>query len=588
MGKIGKVLGIIILLLVVVIAGLVAFIHYYLTEERVKALVIPQAEAALGRKVAIGDIKIGLLSGITIRDFLVKEADQQQNFVSTRAFVLSYDLLPLLQKKLVISEIRFDEPAIQITRDAKGKFNFSSLALLAEKPVQQEEKKTPAAAAALPVALTFDGITFNRAQIKIRDQLNEIPAVDATTSAQLQVALGRTLKDLQFKGNFDLEATVQHGEAKPTFQGKGNISQKDFDMVLDANIDGEMIHTEAAVRSYLQSPDATLNISSKSLNIDKLLAMVAGMPKAAAGGTVKAKPVKGKTDTIIADSLPTGLVANGTVKVDKALYKKISTSNFTLLFSLEKGILTVKELSAQAYNGKLDSNIIVDLNQPGLAYNGNLALNSVKADDLSSAILQKAAGMLSGSLQTSMTFSGAGTSWDELTKVLTADGSFNLLDGGIKGTPVSNTIASLLGLQELNNVTYKNISGTFKIVEGGKAKIRTSLEGIDLKAEADGIIGLDGTLDLPLTLHLSPSLTEKLQSMGSFAKYLSDEEGGSTLHLKLAGTMTSPKPTLDTKGVQKQLQKSLQKELLKQIDPAGQESNEQSSPENIIKGLFGR
>ena len=148
MGNIGKVLGIIILLLVVVIAGLVAFIHYYLTEERVKSLVIPQAEAALGRKVAIGDIKIGLLSGITIRDFLVKEADQQQNFVSTRAFVLSYDLLPLLQKKLVISEIRFDEPAIQITRDAKGKFNFSSLALLAEKPVQQEEKKTPAAAAA--------------------------------------------------------------------------------------------------------------------------------------------------------------------------------------------------------------------------------------------------------------------------------------------------------------------------------------------------------------------------------------------------------------------------------------------------------
>ena len=281
-------------------------------------------------------------------------------------------------------------------------------------------------------------------------------------------------------------------------------------------------------------------------------------------------------------------MANGTVKVDKALYKKISTSNFTLLFSLEKGILTVKELSAQAYNGKLGSNIIVDLNQPGLAYNGNLALNSVNADDLSSALLQKAAGMLSGSLQTSMTFSGAGTSWDELTKVLTADGSFNLLDGGIKGTPVSNTIASLLGLQELNNVTYKNISGTFKIVEGGKAKIRTSLEGIDLKAEADGIIGLDGTLDLPLTLHLSPPLTEKLQSMGSFAKYLSDEEGGSTLHLKLAGTLTSPKPTLDTKGVQKQLQKSLQKELLKQIDPAGQESNEQNSPENIIMGLFGR
>ncbi|KPJ99039.1 MAG: hypothetical protein AMJ60_06285 [Desulfobacterales bacterium SG8_35] len=588
MGKIGKILGIIVLLFVLVIAGLVAFVHYYLTEERVKSLVIPQAEAALGRKVAIGDIKIGLLSGITIRDFLIKEADQQQDFVSTRAFVLSYDLLPLLQKKLVISEIRFDEPAIQITRDAKGKFNFSSLALLAEKPAQPDEKKTSAATAVLPVALTFDGITFNRAQIKIRDQLNEIPAVDATTSAQLIVALGQSLKDLQFNGNFDLDATVQYGEAKTRLTGKGNISQTNFDMVLDTSVDGEMIHTEAAVKSYLQSPNATLNISSKSLNIDKLLAMVAGMPKAAPGETAKAKPVKDKTDTIIADSLPPGLVANGTVKVDKALYKNLSTNNFSLLFNLEKGILTVKELSAQAYNGKLDSNAIVDLNQPGMAYNGSLALNSVQAGDLSSAIMQKAAGMLSGSLQTAMTFSGAGTTWDDLKKVLTADGSFTLLDGGIKGTPVSNTIASLLGLQELNNINYKNISGTFKIIEGGKAKINTSLEGMDLKAEADGIIGLDGSLALPLTLHLSPPLTEKLQSMGSFTKYLSDEEGGSTLHLKLAGTLASPKPILDTKGVQEQLQKSLQKELLKQIEPSGQQSDEQKSPENIIKGLFGR
>jgi AsmA protein len=106
--KIGKVLGIIVLLVVVTVAGLIAIVHFYLTEERVKALVIPQAETALGREVAIGDIKIGLLSGITIRDFLIKEADGKDNFVSTQAFVLSYELLPLLQKKLIINEICFD------------------------------------------------------------------------------------------------------------------------------------------------------------------------------------------------------------------------------------------------------------------------------------------------------------------------------------------------------------------------------------------------------------------------------------------------------------------------------------------------
>jgi len=148
MGKFGKVFGILILLVSVTIIGLIAFVHFYLTEERVKELIIPQAEAALGRKVAIGDIKIGLLSGITIQDFLIKEADTETNFISTKAFVLSYELMPLLQKKLVISEIRFDEPAVQIIRDKKGQFNFSTLAILSDKPKKKkEEKATPPSAA---------------------------------------------------------------------------------------------------------------------------------------------------------------------------------------------------------------------------------------------------------------------------------------------------------------------------------------------------------------------------------------------------------------------------------------------------------
>ena len=167
MGKLGKVLGIVVLLVVVSFTGLIAFVHYYLTEERIKTLIIPQAEAALGRDVAIGDIKIGLLSGITINDFLIKEADKKNNFVSTKAFVLSYELLPLLQKKLIISEIRFDQPSVQILRDKNGQFNFSTLTLLSDDAEQKKPKKTKSASAALPLALTINQIRFNKAQIKM-------------------------------------------------------------------------------------------------------------------------------------------------------------------------------------------------------------------------------------------------------------------------------------------------------------------------------------------------------------------------------------------------------------------------------------
>lgn len=588
MGKLGKVFGIIIFLLVISVAGLIAFVHFYLTDERVKALVIPQAEAALGREVAIGDIKIGLLSGITIKDFQIKEIDRENNFVSTKAFVLSYDLMPLLQKKLIISEIRFDDPAVQIHRDNNGKFNFSSLAFLSEDTAQNKTQKSTPASSALPLALTINQIQLNNARIKITDQLGEIPAVDATTSTRLSISLGKTIQEMQYSGSYDFNAAIDYGSAKTKAKGKGNINQNDLDITLDLNLEDEQVHAEADVKNYMKSPNATLNISSKSLNIDKLLAMVAGMPpKKEKSGTSKQKTKK--STEIIADSLPQGLVANGTVKVDKAVYEKITTNDFALKFNLSNGILTVQELSAKAYSGKLDSNLTVDLNQPGLSYKGNLGLQSVQAGDLSSTIIEKAAGMLTGLLQTEMNFTGAGTSWAELKNVLEADGSYTLTDGGIRGTPVSSSISTLLGLQELNNITYKKISGTFKVVDGGKVQIKSKMQGDNLNAETEGVIGLDGSLNLPVTLHLSPALSEKLKSRASFARYLTEDQGGSTLNLKLTGNLSSPKPTLDTKEVKKQIQKTIQKEIFRQLDSSSQETETtKDSPENLLKGLFGK
>ncbi|MFC1843603.1 AsmA family protein [Thermodesulfobacteriota bacterium] len=587
MGKLGKVFGIIIFLLVVSVAGLIVFVHYYLTDERVKALIIPQAEAALGRKVTIGDIKIGLLSGITIRDFQIKEIDRENNFVSTKAFVLSYDLMPLLQKKLIISEIRFDEPAVQIHRDKNGKFNFSSLAFLSENTAQNKTQKSTPVSSALPLALTVNQIQLNNARIKITDQLGEIPAVDATTSTRLSISLGKTMQEMQYSGTYDFNAAIAYGTAKTKANGKGNINQNDMDIILDINLEDEQVHAEADVKSYMKSPNASLNISSKSLNIDKLLAMLAGMP-ATSEKPDKFQPKMSKSNEIIADSLPSGLIAKGTMKVDKAFYKGLTTNDFALIFNLSKGILTVQELSARAYSGKLESNLTVDLNQPGLTYNGNLGLESMQAADLSSAIIQKAAGMLTGSLQAAMNFTGAGTSWAELKNVLKADGSYTITDGGIRGTPVSSSISTLLGLQELNNISYKNISGTFKVVDGGKVQIKSNMQGADLNAEAEGVIGLDGSLNLPVTLHLAPALADKLKSRTSFAKYLTDDQGGSTLNLKLTGNLASPKPALDTKEVQKQIQKSIQKEIFKQLDSSSQKKDTKESPENVLKGLFGK
>lgn len=588
MGKLGKFLGIVLVIFLVVMAGLFAFVRFYLTEDRVKSIVIPQAETALGREVAIGDISIGLFSGITIRDFLIKETGGKTDFINAKAFVLSYELLPLLQKKLIISEIRLDEPVVRIVREKNGKFNFATLAVLSEEKKEAEKSEPGSSSALLPIALTINQIKLNQARLTIQDQLNEIPAAEATASASLSVALGRTPQDMQFGGNFDFAATATKDDIQARINGNGRLDQKDLEVVLDTDIAGEQVHVEADVKNYQQAPNANLAVRSKSLNIDKLLGVANVLPKSESAAGKRTSTPKPRSDEAMTDSLPSGLTAQGNVQVDNAIYKGLAATDFRLTFELTKGILTVKELTAKAYGGRLDSAVTVDLNKPDLAYSGKLGLQSIQASDFSSALMQNIKGMIGGSLQTAVNFSGAGTSWEQLSKVLTADGTFKMTDGYLKGTPVSLSIANLLGLQELNNIQYKDISGTFTIVEGGRAKITTNLDGDDLDAEAQGIIGLDGSLDLPLTFHLSPALAEKLQSRASFTKYLTDEQGGASLNLKLAGTVTRPKPTLDMKGVQQQLQKTIQKEIIKQLDGSGQDSGQKPTPENVIKGLFGR
>jgi type II secretion system protein N len=583
MGKLGKVFGVIVLLLVVAGVGLMAFVKYYLTDERIKAIVIPQAETALGRKVTIGDIKIGLFSGITIKDFVIKEEDTTKDFVSTKAFVLSYDLLPLLQKKLVISEIRFDQPTVQVIRTKKGDFNYSTLALLTETGKQEKPKSSATSTAAVPLALTIDQIRIIQAKLSVRDQLNKLPAVDATTNAKLRVSFGQNLAALQYKGSWDLVANADYGETKANLKGSGNISQQDLDIAVDVTLNKEVVNIKGDIKNYAKAPNATLELRSKALNVDNLLGIAASLPKGSGKPAAK-KPTKSAGP--IADSLPDGLVAKGNMIIDKAIYKGLSANDLVFAFTLNKGILAISELSANAYGGKLNSSVNADLNKTDPVYDGKIDLQSMQADSLTASLVQKAAGMLTGSLQSSMNFAGAGTTWDKLKRVLTADGEFSLQKGGIMGTPASAAVAGLLGLPELKNLSYENITGTFTIVEGGKVKLNTQLQSKDVSIQTDGILGLDGALDLPLTLKLSPALAEKLKSRASFTQYLTDGDDGSTLKLKLAGTLKNPQPTLDMKGVQDQLQKSLQKKLL---EGSGEtESGESSSPENMIKGLFGK
>ncbi len=598
MGRFGKIVVALGFVFIFLLVGLTIFVRLYLTDDRIKSYIIPEAEKALGRSVAIGDIHVGLLRGISIDDFIIREKDRKDEFVTMKSFVLRYDLLPLLQKKLVVREIRLQEPTVRITRDKAGTFNFESLAVLADKQAEPAPK-APGAAASLPIALTIDRIRIEKARLILQDELGELPTLQADTNAQIRVSGGTDLSSLRYQGTLDFIVDATYGDIKPHVEGKGEFDQDRIQFNLVTKMDKEQVQFDGTIQNYVTTPNITLNGASDLLNIDRLIDLTDGLPDkdtTTDGRSEKAKQVGAKKAP--AAGIPPGLIAHGRFEVATALYKGMTIKNIVMQYELDKGIFSIDDFRAQTFSGEINTDLQVDLNQPDIAFNGKTEIRSLALTDLGSILPRKLSDTVSGTLESSLTFGGAGTEWSTLRKVLTADGSFALQNGRFRNSPITETLATLLGLPELSDITFQDTSGTFQIVKGGKITVNTKMNSQDIKAQTDGVVTLDGGLDLPVTLRLSKKLTDKLSSRASVAKYLMDEQGETVLKLKLSGTVSKPRAVLDTAVVQEAVERkaldALSEALSGNKPGSGSASDEKtdapsgSEVESLLKGLFGR
>lgn len=600
MGRLGRVLLVLVVLAAAVVAGLSVFVRFYLTEDRLKAMIIPQAEQALGRTVEIGGIDVSLFRGITVRDFSVKEADGKAEFADVKEFILRYDFWPLLHRQIVVSEIGIADPTVQIVRDEAGRFNFETLAVLA--PADKEEKALSAESrqgvppAALPLALTVSKVSVERARLTVSDAIGEIPKTEAQADLQLGLSMGLDLASIRYQGDLRFVADSVYGEIKPHLLGKTDFDQDRLRYTVDIDVDKQAVRLAGEVKDYVKTPQIRLDVTSELLDLDRLMAMTAGLPKATKAKRPPETKAPEKTPGAPGDALPPGLVAQGEVNIKRAPYKGLKVQNFHLTYALKNGILSIKDLTARTAGGALSGKASLDLMRPGLAYQGDLSAESLQIEEIIAALAPKAKGGASGIMGAAFSFSGKGIEWPEMRHALSLDGEYGVKDGLIRQVPITEAIAGILGLNELRTLSFKDLSGNVHILKG-QAAIKAAMKDGDVRAESQGTVGLDGRLDLPLMLHFSPALSEKLQKRTSLTKYLADEEGEMAVRLRLSGTVTKPRPSLDTAAVREQAEKALGRKAVEELDKAisgkkgekGAEKPSKPSPaEDLLKGLLGR
>jgi len=92
-----------------------------------KTYIVKHSPELIGRKIAIGKIRINYFTGtLRITDLKLFETDGTTAFVSFRQMKVNLDYLPLFSNEFVVRYISLDDPYVQVLQDG-SRFNFSDL-----------------------------------------------------------------------------------------------------------------------------------------------------------------------------------------------------------------------------------------------------------------------------------------------------------------------------------------------------------------------------------------------------------------------------------------------------------------------------
>ncbi len=195
MSRLLKILGFLIAIFLLVLAAVFFLANRYLTEDRVKALIIPPLEEATGLKISIGQIKRKGFTSVKISEVKFSDPETNQKVIGVEELRLSLRFVPLLRGEVVVGELLFKRPSLLVTREEDGRLNLEKYWLKEEK---RGGPKKPSKPSAPKLAFIFQNLKIQRARIAFLDRKGELPPIKAEISFDTNLAFSR--KGLALKG----------------------------------------------------------------------------------------------------------------------------------------------------------------------------------------------------------------------------------------------------------------------------------------------------------------------------------------------------------------------------------------------------
>ncbi len=559
-----RIIGLITATILIIIGILSLFIHLYFTPEKLKTIITTQAEKTLYTKVEIGSVEIGLFKGIVVKDLHVKEPNSNKDLTSLKKFVLYYKFWPLLHGQLDISNIELDSPYIFVVRDKNNKLNVSYLLKSSKnKPNKVIKTKAPITNKALPLVLAIKQIVIKNANIFFKDLKDEIPDVHIIGNSKIKLHnLSISKGNLIYSGNFILNAVAYLNKQTFKLNTKGNFDTAKINSIINLYLNEQVVNIETLVKNYMTKPDINIDIHSKKLDINKLIALMSAIaPKSKQQKQTNRKQINLAKNEKNNKGMNNNVHIKGKINIEQVLYKELILSQLKAKFWVKDNKIIIRPLNCYIANGQLYSDLTI---QNQKIFTGSLKLNKIDLGILLSQLAVKQAENIKGALDLNLVYNARGSNLKQIENSLSADGNYSISNLSLRKTPILISLSKLLNTKDLSKLTFKKASGNLHI-KHGKVFIDGLWRGKELKLKLKGRVGFNKSIYMPVDLYLSKKYTKKIRLSKTITKFLQNKNGLTKLRIVITGSINKPRIKLSSKAVNQAIQKGIENLLYKYI-----------------------
>ena len=237
-----------------------------------------------------------------------------------------------------------------------------------------------------------------------------------------------------------------------------------------------------------------------------------------------------------------------------SFHDRLFANDFKTHFSYSPERLALSELNAQMANGQVNGALTIKTSESKSPFSADVKFEKIDLNELlteAGGAWNQAAGELSG-------FLDIYGQVDDLNSMV-GSGQLVLTNGQFHQFELLKMLGTVLQIEELSQLNFKQATASWRIENGSVRVDQLVLQSTNLRLSAQGLVQLDGRLDLSANLTINQKISRQLPDFieSNFQPIQNSDLRG--LDFKIFGTTNHPRTDLGTRILGPDIEKKVEK-----------------------------